>query len=163
MDPKEPKDDGGDVVSLDEARKKAEAKADGAGEDVVFEQRLDKTFEKKINIDGGEFLKPVMAAIARELAGVADPDGTIRVGGTDEASRAKTAAVVKGLGVGLGQALAEAFGKWAQKIETGQVKGPDVDGTFTTGTTTNGTTTNDATTPDAASPAKPDDPDKKPS
>jgi hypothetical protein len=148
MDPKEPKDDGGDVVSLDEARKKAEAKADGAGEDVVFEHRLDKTFEKKINIDGGEFLKPVMAAIARELAGVTDPDGTIRVGGTDEASRAKTAAVVKGLGVGLGQALAEAFGKWAQKIETGEVKAPDVEGTLTT-------TTSDET--------KPENPDKKPS
>src|SRR4051794_22506484 len=132
MDPKEPKDDGGDVVSLDEARKKAEeAKADGAGPEVVFEQRLDKTFEKKINIDGGEFLKPVMAAIARELAGVADPDGTIRVGGTDEASRAKTAAVVKGLGIGLGQALAEAFGKYAQKIETGQAE-PPVSGTITT-------------------------------
>ena len=125
MDPKEPKDDGGDVVSLDEARKKAEeAKADGAGPEVVFEQRLDKTFEKKINIDGGEFLKPVMAAIARELATVADPDGTVRVGGSDEASRAKTAAVVKGLGIGLGQALAEAFGKYAQKIETGQVTPP---------------------------------------
>lgn len=143
MDPKEPKDEGGDVVSLDDARKKAEeAKADGAPDEVSFDHRIDKTFEKKINIDGGEFLKPVMAAIARELAGVADPDGTIRVGGTDEASRAKTAAVVKGLGVGLGQALAEAFGKWAQKIETGQVKGPDVEGTVTT---------------------TPDDPDKKPS
>src|SRR2546430_16330689 len=140
MDPKEPKDDGGDVVSLDEARKKAEeAKAEGADEEIVFEHKIDKTFEKTISLEGGEFLKPVMAAIARELASVADPDGTIRVGGTDEASRAKTAAVVKGLGVGLGQALAEAFGKWAQKIETGQVKGPDI------------------------TPTTDDDPDKKPS
>ena len=65
-----------------------------------------------------------MAAIARELAGVADPDGVVRVGGSDEASRAKTAAVVKGLGIGLGQALAEAFGKYAQKIETGQATPP---------------------------------------
>ena len=77
-----------------------------------------------MTVDGGEFLKPVMAAIARELANVADPDGVVRVGGTDEASRAKTAAVVKGLGIGLGQALAEAFGKYAQKIETGQAAPP---------------------------------------
>ncbi|MDB4964796.1 MAG: hypothetical protein JWN44_485 [Myxococcales bacterium] len=147
MEPKDPKNDGGEVVSLDDARKKAEeAKADVAQEKVLFEHNVDKTFEKTINLEGGEFLKPVMAAIARELAGVADPDGTIRVGGTDEASRAKTAAVVKGLGVGLGQALAEAFGKWAQKIETGQVKGPDVEGTLST------------TTPPST-----DDPDKKPS
>ena len=128
MDPKEPKNgDGGDVVSLDEARRKAEeAKGEGGDDEVVYEHRIDKTFEKTINLEGGEFLKPVMAAIARELASVADPDGTIRVGGSDEASRAKTAAVVKGLGVGLGQALAEAFGKWAQKIETGEVKGQAV-------------------------------------
>ncbi len=72
-----------------------------------------------------------MAAIARELANVADPDGVVRVGGTDEASRAKTAAVVKGLGIGLGQALAEAFGKYAQKIETGQAE-PPVSGTIST-------------------------------
>jgi hypothetical protein len=115
MDPKEPKDEGGgDVVSLDDARKKADEKADEKAE------REGKT----ININGGEFLKPVMAAIARELASVADPDGVVRVGGTDEASRAKTAAVVKGLGIGLGQALAEAFGKYAQKIETGQATSP---------------------------------------
>ena len=77
-----------------------------------------------MTVDGAEFLKPVMAAIARELASVADPDGVVRVGGTDEASRAKTAAVVKGLGIGLGQALADAFGKYAQKIETGQATPP---------------------------------------
>jgi hypothetical protein len=79
----------------------------------------------------------VMAAIARELASVADPDGVVRVGGTDEASRAKTAAVVKGLGIGLGQALAEAFGKYAQKIETGQAT-PPVTGTITTETKPDG-------------------------
>ena len=32
--------------------------------------------------------------------------------------------MVKGLGIGLGQALAEAFGKYAQKIETGQAAAP---------------------------------------
>jgi hypothetical protein len=134
MDPKKPEDGGGDVISLEDARKKAEEASER--EEVVFE----KTFEKKISIDktielggegGAEFLKPVMAAIARELAGVADPDGVVRVGGTDEASRAKTAAVVKGLGIGLGQALAEAFGKYAQKIETGQAA-PPVTGTIET-------------------------------
>lgn len=133
MEPKEPKEPEGDVLSLDDARKKADEKAER--EEVVFE----KTFEKHINVDktinlnGGEFLKPVMAAIARELASVADPDGVVRVGGNDEASRAKTAAVVKGLGIGLGQALAEAFGKYAQKIESGQAV-PPVSGSIATRT-----------------------------
>jgi len=113
MDPKEPKDGdgGGEVISLDDARKKA-------GETDTQQP------QQTMTLDGAEFLKPVMAAIARELASVADPDGVVRVGGTDEASRAKTAAVVKGLGIGLGQALAEAFGKYAQKIETGQATPP---------------------------------------
>jgi hypothetical protein len=132
MDPKEPKEPGADVINLDDARKKAEGE----------EPAGDKP-PATVSLNGAEFLKPVMAAIARELANVADPDGTVRVGGTDEASRAKTAAVVKGLGMGLGQALAEAFGKWAEKIETGQVQGPA--GIITT------------------TPTPPDDPDKKPS
>jgi hypothetical protein len=134
MDPKDPPKDEADVISLDDARKKAEERAEADGADqVVFEKTFEKTVnvDKTINISGGEFLKPVMAAIARELANVADPDGVVRVGGNDEASRAKTAAVVKGLGIGLGQALAEAFGKYAQKIETGQAE-PPVAGTIVT-------------------------------
>ncbi len=107
---KDPKAPGADVVSIEDARLKAQAKDAPSNAAEVGEPTA-------VNVDANEFLKPVMAAIARELAGVADPDGTVRVGGSDEASRAKTAAVVKGLGVGLGQALAEAFGKWAQKIE----------------------------------------------
>lgn len=137
MDPKDPKDPEADVISIADARKKVE------GAEVVFDKSGEPAgADKSITVNGAEFLKPVMAAIARELANVADPDGTVRVGGTDEASRAKTAAVVKGLGMGLGQALAEAFGKWAEKIETGQVQAPA--GTVTVKTT-------------------PDDPDKKPS
>jgi hypothetical protein len=108
MDPKEPKS--GDVISIDRSKKAGESEP--------------KEPQQTMTVDGAEFLKPVMAAIARELAGVADPDGVVRVGGSDEASRAKTAAVVKGLGIGLGQALAEAFGKYAQKIETGQATPP---------------------------------------
>src|SRR3954471_4323500 len=135
MDPKKP-EDGGEVVSLDEARKKAAEIGEAAGEP--------GTPQQTVTVNGAEFLKPVMAAIARELANVADPDGTIRVGGTDEASRAKTAAVVKGLGIGLGQALAEAFGKYAQKIETGQAQ-PPVTGIVD------------------VKPAKPEDDEKKPS
>ena len=119
MDPKKPEEGGGEVVPIDQARKKA---AEGEAEAPATQQ---------VSINGAEFLKPVMAAIARELANVADPDGTVRVGGTDEASRAKTAAVVKGLGIGLGQALAEAFGKYAQKIETGQAQ-PPITGTVET-------------------------------
>ena len=109
---KDPKAPGADVVSIEDARLKAQAKDAPSNAAEVGEPTA-------VNVDANEFLKPVMAAIARELAGVADPDGTVRVGGSDEASRAKTAAVVKGLGVGLGQALADAFGKWAQKIEVG--------------------------------------------
>jgi hypothetical protein len=118
MDPKEPKEPGADVVSIEDARQKALGKDKDAPPAAA---------EPAVNVDANEFLKPVMAAIARELAGVADPDGTVRVGGSDEASRAKTAAVVKGLGMGLGQALAEAFGKWAQKIETGPAPGATLD------------------------------------
>lgn len=144
MDPKDPKGgaagDGGEVVSLDEARRRAEANAGGDGDGAAAG---DEAKQRTVTLNGAEFLKPVMAAIARELAGVADPDGTVRIGGADEASRAKTAAVVKGLGVGLGQALAEAFGKWAEKIQTGQAQGPAVSGSVTV-------------TPD-------DDPTKKPS
>lgn len=142
MEPKDPKGpqgqsggQGGEVVSIDEARRKA-AEAQGEG---------DGAAAQTVTVNGAEFLKPVMAAIARELAGVADPDGTVRVGGADEASRAKTAAVVKGLGVGLGQALAEAFGKWAEKIQTGQAEPPEVNGTL------------------AAVPPSDDDPANKPS
>jgi hypothetical protein len=118
MDPKDPPKDEADVISLDDARKRAEPADAGEPSNVAV--------EKTINIGSGEFLKPVMEAIARELANVADPDGVVRVGGSDEASRAKTAAVVKGLGVGLGQALSELFGKYAQKIETGEAKPPVV-------------------------------------
>jgi hypothetical protein len=135
MDPKDPPRDEADVISLDDARHKREAPEEQAEgqEEVVFEKTFEKTIhvDKTINLSGGEFLKPVMAAIARELASVADADGVVRVGGDDEASRVKTAAVVKGLGIGLGQALAEAFGKYAQKIETGQAE-PPVAGTIVT-------------------------------
>ncbi|HEX4459413.1 MAG TPA: hypothetical protein VIA18_15645 [Polyangia bacterium] len=117
MEPKDPKEPGADVVSIEAARLKAQAK-DATGDPELA------TPATPVQVDANEFLQPVMAAIARELASVADPDGTVRVGGSDEASRAKTAAVVKGLGVGLGQALAEAFGKWAQKIEVGAAPAP---------------------------------------
>jgi hypothetical protein len=104
MDPKEP-------ISLDEARRRAAA-AEGEPGEAADPGQLPP--------GAATFLQPVMEAIARELAGVADPEGVLRAGGSDEASRAKTAAVVKGLGIGLGQALAEAFGKWAQRIESGE-------------------------------------------
>jgi len=125
MDPKEPKDGGGEVISIDDARQAA--RGDDARKKAGAAEGDDAPAggaQQTMTLNGAEFLKPVMAAIARELATVADPDGTVRVGGSDEASRAKTAAVVKGLGIGLGQALAEAFGKYAQKIETGQVTPP---------------------------------------
>jgi len=95
-------DDGkkdGEVISLDEARKKAE----GAKPDEAPAQP--NPFE------------PVVTAIAVELAKLADKDGVVRVGGEDDAARARTAAVVRGLGVGIGNALAEAFAKWADKLQ----------------------------------------------
>jgi hypothetical protein len=117
MEPDEPRDAGDDnVVSLDEARRKAAAGERGEAE-------ADPP-APVVDVNAVEFLRPVMAAIARELSNVADPDGLARAGGSDEASRAKTAAVIKGLGAGLGQALAEAFGKWAQRIESGQAGPP---------------------------------------
>jgi hypothetical protein len=115
MEPDEPQPPGDDnVVSLDEARRKAAAAERGEAE----------APPPVVDVNAAEFLKPVMAAIARELSNVADPEGLARPGGSDEASRAKTAAVIKGLGAGLGQALAEAFGKWAQRIESGEATGP---------------------------------------
>jgi hypothetical protein len=110
MEPDEPQDAGDNVVSLDDARRKASAASERGDAEAP---------PPTVDVNAAEFLKPVMAAIARELSNVADPDGLARAGGSDEASRAKTAAVIKGLGAGLGQALAEAFGKWAQRIESG--------------------------------------------
>jgi hypothetical protein len=111
MEPDEPKDSGGEVVSLDDARRKAA--------EPPAQHAADAPPPLAVDGDASAFLRPVLAAIARELANVSDPDGAERAGGSDEASRAKTAAVVKGLGLGLGQALADAFGKWAQRIEQG--------------------------------------------
>jgi hypothetical protein len=104
-------------VSIEEARRRAAATAEPEPEAAADSP-------PQLPASAAAFLKPVMEAIARELAGVADPGGAARPGGSDDASRAKTAAVVKGLGVGLGQALAEAFGKWAQRIETGEAPLP---------------------------------------
>ena len=95
------KKEGAEVVSIEDARKKNEAAtAEPAAPNAV-----------------SNFMEPVMAAIAKQLAGMADPDGNVNLGGADEVARAKTAALLKGLGEGLGQALAQAFGKWANKIE----------------------------------------------
>ncbi len=96
-------DDGAPIVSLDDARKE---KAAATGTPIKIE-----------GADAAAFLQPVMAAIAKELAGLAGPDGVVRLGGDDEVSKAKTQAVVRGLGIGLGAAIAEAFGKWAEKVE----------------------------------------------
>ena len=130
MDPKEPSEPGADVVPIQQAQQARErAAADQARERTGSTAAGDGAAEAAASGEGlpagaALFLKPVMDAIARELAGVVDPEGAARAGGSDEASRAKTAAVVKGLGIGLGQALAEAFGKWAQRIETGEAAGP---------------------------------------
>jgi hypothetical protein len=100
----------GEVISLDEARKKAE----GAKPEEPAEAQPNP-------------FEPVVTAIAVELAKLADKDGVVHVGGEDEASRARTAAVVRGLGVGIGNALAEAFAKWAEKIQTPPADAPTDD------------------------------------
>jgi len=101
-----------EVVSIDDARRrndekeKEKAHATDAATDAAAS-------------DGSQqpnFLTPVMAAIAKELSGLADKDGVVRLNGQDEVAREKTAAVLRGIGQGLGLALAEAFGKWADKM-----------------------------------------------
>lgn len=72
----------------------------------------------------GAFLTPVMQAIAKELSGLADADGVLRLGDDPEANRKKSAAVLKGLGQGLGTAIEQALRSWGVKIETGKA-GPE--------------------------------------
>jgi hypothetical protein len=94
---------GAEVVPIEEARKRAEEKAAA--------EAAPPPSDPASNV-----LEPVMAAIARQLAQLADPEGNINLSG-DEAQKAKTAAVVKGLGEGLGVVLAQVFSKWADKID----------------------------------------------
>jgi hypothetical protein len=96
-----------------------------------------------------------MAAVLKELAGLAGSDGQIKLGGEDAASRAKTAAVLKGIGAGLGAALAEAFGKWAEKL----AQPPSAAAPGTTATTPAGTTPA-GTTPATGAPATTTAPEK---
>ncbi|HZS42101.1 MAG TPA: hypothetical protein VFF06_34970 [Polyangia bacterium] len=102
-DPKDPEKPEAEVVSIDDARKRAEERVHGAAEATPTP-------------GAAAVLQPVMAAVLKELAGLAGPDGQIKLGGEDAVARAKTAAVLKGIGAGLGAALAEAFGKWAEKL-----------------------------------------------
>jgi hypothetical protein len=100
----------GEIVSLDEARQKAEAHKAEANEP----QPEAPAQPNPLN----NALQPIMAAIARELAGLAGPDGTIKLDqlSEDEQTKAKTAALLRGLGQGLGDVLAQALGKWADKV-----------------------------------------------
>lgn len=105
--------EGGEVVSLEEARRRAEERAKAEATGAAPPQP----------VDASGLLQPIVAAIAMELSKVADADGTVRLGGEDEAAKQKTAAVLRGLGAGLGAMLGDAFSKWAEKMVTqGQVK-----------------------------------------
>jgi len=97
-----------EVVSIDDARRR-NAENDKEKEKVAAEAAPDGS-------QAPNFLTPVMAAIAKELSGLADKDGVVRLNGGDEVAREKTAAVLRGIGQGLGLALADAFGKWADKM-----------------------------------------------
>ena len=99
-DPKDPAEPEAQVIAIEDARKRAEEKAAGPTVD--------------------EPLSPgaaIMATIAQELAGLAGPDGVVRLGGQDAVARERTAAVLRGLGAGLGAAIADAFTKWAEKVQ----------------------------------------------
>jgi hypothetical protein len=103
----QPGGSGGEIVSIEDARKKAEEKN---------EAKADPNQPPADPLGGA--LQPIMAAIARELAGLAGPDGKVDVNSlsADEASKAKTQALLRGLGQGLGEVLAQAMGKWADKV-----------------------------------------------
>lgn len=110
---------GGEVISLEEVRRRLDEQMQKSAAEQT--QKLNEGADPA-NPNGtavNNFLAPVMAAIAQQLQGMAGPDGVVRVDGnaSDAASKEKTAAVLKGLGIGLGAALAEAFGKWADKIQ----------------------------------------------
>lgn len=108
--------EGGEIVSIEDARKRAEEKA-AEGEPPGAAPAADPL---------GNALQPIMAAIARELAGLAGPDGTVKIDGQsqDDAAKAKTQALLRGLGQGLGDVLAQALGKWADKINLNFVSAP---------------------------------------
>lgn len=104
-DPEEPKGEPkGEVVAIEDARKRAEEKAAGQAPLAADEPPSPGA--------------AIMATIAKELAGLAGPDGVVRLGGQDAASRERTAAVLKGIGQGIGAAIADAFQKWAEKVVT---------------------------------------------
>lgn len=115
-----PDAEGGEVISLDEVRRRLDEQMQKHAADTSTQSSAGAGAASgdAAAAPANNFLAPVMAAIAQQLQGLAGPDGVVRLqGGTDQASREKTAAVLKGLGVGLGAALAEAFGKWADKIQ----------------------------------------------
>jgi hypothetical protein len=132
--------EGGEIVSLDEVRQaKAEEKQDAP----------------KPPDPLGNALQPIMAAIARELAGLAGADGTVKLDqmSQDEQAKIKTQALLRGLGQGLGDVLAQALGKWADKVNLNftmapEDKGPKIE------------TTPVRTPPTPGAPPV-DDPDKK--
>jgi hypothetical protein len=139
--------EGGEIVSLDEARLKAEAKAAEAKPEG----------EAKAADPANNPLQPIMAAIARELAGLAGPDGTVKLDSlsADEQQKAKTQALLRGLGQGLGDVLAQALGKWADKVNLNFTTAPPA--STDTGPTIEATPVR---TPEPA-PGAPEDPTKK--
>jgi hypothetical protein len=105
--------EGGEIVSLDEARQKAEARSAETADAKPAEGEA-KPADQVVN----NALQPIMAAIARELAGLAGPDGTVKLDAMsqDQQTKLKTEALLRGLGQGLGDVLAQALGKWADKV-----------------------------------------------
>ena len=104
-EPPEKKDDSqpeAEVVSIEDARKRAEEKQTSDAAPATADPANNP-------------LQPIMAAIARELAGLAGPDGQIKIDGSspDAEAQAKTQALLRGLGQGLGEVLAQALSKWA--------------------------------------------------
>jgi hypothetical protein len=96
----------GELVAIEDARKRAEEKAAAAAPSSPAADEPPSAGAA------------IVATIAKELAGLAGPDGVVRLGGQDAASRERTAAVLKGIGQGIGNAIADAFSKWAEKVLT---------------------------------------------
>jgi hypothetical protein len=110
-EPPDPKDDSqpeAEVVSIEDARKRAEEKQ-------TSEAAPPSPGTAGADPAANNPLQPIMAAIARELAGLAGPDGTVKIDGNnpDAEAQAKTQALLRGIGQGLGEVLAQALSKWA--------------------------------------------------
>ena len=120
--------EGADVTSIEEARRRRQQEQEQAEAGEGGEKEEGGDAPGRVQIGLGELLAPVVASIAQEVARYADDKGVVQMTDDEEENRKKTAAILKGLGQGLGVAIAQAFAKWATKVETGQAPRDDEEG-----------------------------------